>query len=124
MKSLAALFAVLVGHYLYLFTATTANEAAWHFYIFRGMEGIGLCLLLLPMFQAMKGWQKFAGIFAILLGIFEEGQTAVCGYVAQGMEVPLGSTLCLERFGYFPYLALCALALTLMVQGITKNERN
>lgn len=123
MKSLAALFVILLAHYGSEFLSNSANGVAWAFYINRGIEGVVLCWLLLPVFQAMKGWQKIVGVFAVLLGIFEEGQTAICGYVAQGMEVPLGSTLCFERFGAFPYLALCALALTLMIKGITRNAK-
>lgn len=123
MKSLAALFVILLAHYGSEFLSNNANGVAWAFYINRGIEGVVLCGLLLPVFQAMQGWQKIVGVFAVLLGIFEEGQTAICGYVAQGMEVPLGSTLCFERFGAFPYLALCALALTLLIGWKNKNEK-
>ena len=122
MKSIAALFAVLLAHYGSELFADTANGVAWAFYINRGIEGVVLCVLLLPVFQAMKGWQKTVGVFAVLLGIFEEGQTSVCGIAGMGLEVPLWSTLCVERFGAMIYLALAALALTLMVKGITKNE--
>ena len=123
MKSLIALSAILLAHYGSEFMADTANGVAWAFYVNRGIEGVVLCWLLLPVFQNMNGWQRWMGIFAVILGIFEEGQTAICGYVAQGMPVPLGSTLCYERFGEFPYLALCALALTFMLKGITRNEK-
>lgn len=123
MKSIAALLAVLLAHYSYEWFASTANEAAWMFYALRGVEGVVFCWLLLPVFQIMQGWQKFVGIFAVVLGALEEGQTALCGYVGQGMEVPLGSALCFERFGVIPHLALCALALTLMIKGITRNAK-
>lgn len=116
MKSIIALAAVLLAHYGYEFIASGANESAWYFYIFRGVEGVVLCWLLLPLFQNMKGWQRTLGVFAVYLGIFEEGQTAICGASGMGLDVPYGSSLCVERFGALPYLAVIALVLTITLK--------
>jgi uncharacterized membrane protein YuzA (DUF378 family) len=125
-RSIAALFAVLLGHYGYEFAALLSGgdlekgSSIW-FYCFRGIEGVILCYLLLPVFQKHKDWLGSVGVFAVLLGMLEEGQTAVCGAVGAGIRVPFWSTLCLEEFGPLPYLMLTALALTLVVKGI-KNR--
>lgn len=122
MKAIAALLAVLGAHYLYEWTASTPNEAAWHFYCLRGVEGVILCVLLLPVFQAMRGWRKIVGVFAVLLGAFEEGQTTFCGYMGMGLNVPLGSSLCVERFGVIWYWAAIAFIFVILIRA--KNERN
>lgn len=126
MKSIAVLLVVLLTHYGYEWAAylgdATAKESSWFFYSFRGVEGVVLCWLLLPVFQKQKDWLGTLGVFALMLGMMEEAQTAVCGIAGVGIEVPLWSGLCLERFGPLPYMMFTALAITLLVRGIKRDE--
>lgn len=122
MKSVIVLVAVLLAHYGYVFVADEPKQASWYFYSDRGIEGVILCLLLLPMFQAMQGWRKMAGVFAVLLGAFEEGQTAICGYAGMGLNVPLNSSLCVERFGAIGYWIAIAFIFIILIR--VKHERN
>lgn len=126
MKAILVLAVIVCTHYGYEIAAwlgdSTSKESSYWFYVFRGIEGAVLCALLVPMFHSERGIVRIVGIFALILGMLEESQTAVCGMAGMDLDVPLWSTLCIERFGPMSYLALTALAITLAVKGITKNE--
>lgn len=102
-RPLAIFAAVMLAHYGYL----TVDEQAqsWAFYIMRGVEGVVLGLALLGTFP--PGVPRIVGTAVCWLLIFEEGQTAVCGYLASGGS-PNG--LCVEVFGGNGYALLICVA--------------
>lgn len=120
--------ALVLAHYGYPYMAlgfesdsmALEQSASWSFYILRGIEGVVLFWLLLQHPQGRGLWLK-VWVIVCWLGMFEEGQTAVCGLIADPhVSIPLWSGLCIEQFGTFPYLIIAAAALVYLLM---ENKR-
>ena len=98
MKAFLLVALVAVTHYGY---PDAQPWASWWFYVFRGIEGAAIFLLLA---QHSKG----VALVACLWGALEETQTAVCGYLAMGTE---GSPVCFSVVSTFIYGAFASAAL-------------
>lgn len=98
------LLVVGITHWGYDFIARTPEQARWLFYILRGVEGSVAFFLLSTLLD------EPLAIVACWLGIWEESQTAVCGMasMSENLYVPQWSGLCVERFGFVPYLLASA----------------
>lgn len=119
-RALLLLAVVLLTHYGYQIMADGTEDAqtwaSWWFYVLRGLEGMVLCYLLLQMFPGHTAW-SYLGTAACWIGMFEEGQTMVCGLLEMGVDPPpLWSGLCVERFGVLPYMALFAACVVALIR--------
>lgn len=102
--------AVLLGgivaatHYGYSF----ADDPQGYFYVLRGIEG-AIAFGLLGLY-----FRKNLAVLAVCVwGVFEEVQTALCGY-ADLIPSP-DSGMCLELVGPFPYAAIGAAAIVYLL---------
>ena len=77
---------------LVLIAASLAAACGWLFVIVRT-----------PLARAILTWTGW-----------EAAQVAVCSIGAWGLTVPMGSGLCLERYGYAPTLVLAAVSLLIV----------
>jgi len=65
----------------------------------------------------LAGWLALHGVACRLARVmlwwivWEQSQVAFCGIAGYGIPVPLGSGLCAVRWGEYPYLIGCLIAL-------------
>jgi hypothetical protein len=75
---------------------TQESQQEW-FYVTQGVTAA-----ILFVYAARKAKPGIA-VAALWWGAFEEAQVAACGIGGYGIPVPVGSGLCVERFGMTPY---------------------
>lgn len=122
MKTATLAGVLALTHYGYpLFAEGTDDPqawASWWFYVFRGIEGVVLFYLLSGFVERNR-----LALTVCWLGMYEEGQTAICGLVAMpDTYVPVWSGLCINQFGQWPYVIIGAAALAYISVGVDREQ--
>jgi len=129
---LALLGLIAVGHLLYQplgewLAPSSAPDAVAStqrklFYVLRGVEGMGLCIGLMPLKYAQKRFPGLLWASACWWGFAEEGQTAICRIATWSEPVKNlpNYMLCSDVLGNQAYLFLfAALLAALSTWGLT-----